>query len=173
MAQFQELERLHYVTGQVLSVDEFQQEQDYFRAHAQRHNRFLHGWGIVAGLEVAIDGTQIVVAPGLAIDCAGNEVVVASPQTIPLPPPKARLFVTISYVELMVKQMPSIEGGLAFSRIRESSRVELLTIDPGTNHRGRGPGTPGCGEAHALALAILTAKGSGWRLNPARPRRRY
>ncbi len=50
-----QFERSRFFTGQVLTADDLQREQDYHRDKARLHNRFLHGWGVVAGLMVSID----------------------------------------------------------------------------------------------------------------------
>lgn len=47
-----EFERLNYYYGQNLGVAEFLAEQQYFLEKLRLHNRCLHGWGIVCGLEV-------------------------------------------------------------------------------------------------------------------------
>lgn len=73
-------ERLNYVLGQVLGVKDFQQEQAYFLHKARLHNRSLHGYGTVWGLDVTMAGTgaelEIQVSPGFAIDTQGREVLV-------------------------------------------------------------------------------------------------
>lgn len=43
------LERPRYFPGQLMTPDELTLEQDYFRDMARRHNRLLHGWGVVCG----------------------------------------------------------------------------------------------------------------------------
>jgi hypothetical protein len=48
------LERPRYFFGQVLGVDDFQLEQDYFRKRLRRLNRELHGSGVVRGLGVSV-----------------------------------------------------------------------------------------------------------------------
>jgi Family of unknown function (DUF6519) len=42
------------------------------------HNKHLHGWGIVCGLQVncGSDGTHVTVRPGYAIGCEGDDVIV-------------------------------------------------------------------------------------------------
>src|SRR5713226_2023857 len=45
-------ERIHYFYGQLLSADDFQKEQDYWRRKSQLHNRFELGQGVVCGLGV-------------------------------------------------------------------------------------------------------------------------
>jgi len=73
-------ERLNYVLGQVLGVQDFQQEQAYFLHKSRLQNRALHGYGTVWGLEVSTSGSgddlKIEVSPGLAIDGQGREVLV-------------------------------------------------------------------------------------------------
>ncbi len=47
-----QFERLRYFYGQVLGAADFRAEQDYFREKLKLHNRCLHGYGVVCGLEV-------------------------------------------------------------------------------------------------------------------------
>ena len=46
------LERVHYFPRQLLTVADMTTDQNYFLEKLRRHNRFLHGWGVVCGLEV-------------------------------------------------------------------------------------------------------------------------
>lgn len=52
-AEVPEFERLNYFFGQMLSAADFRTEQSYFREKLKLHNRCLHGYGVVCGLEVA------------------------------------------------------------------------------------------------------------------------
>jgi hypothetical protein len=45
-------ERVKYFYGQLLGVREFQSEQNYFFEKHRLHNRYLHGYGVICGLEV-------------------------------------------------------------------------------------------------------------------------
>ncbi len=45
-------ERVKYFYGQLLGVREFQSEQSYFFEKHRLHNRYLHGYGVICGLEV-------------------------------------------------------------------------------------------------------------------------
>lgn len=47
-----EFRRLKYFYGQMLSAQDFQAEQDFFREKLKLHNRCLHGYGTVCGLSV-------------------------------------------------------------------------------------------------------------------------
>jgi hypothetical protein len=169
MSQFRQLERPRFFTGQLLTADDFQQEQDYFRDKSRLHNRFLHGWGIVAGLDVTVDqGTTVAVSPGLALDCAGNELVLPEPERISLSGLAGRHYVTIQYLEIPVGQEPPLQGEPEFSRVREAGRVELACANPAAGHSGMGPGSPGCGQSHALCLATINQHGTHWRVAPAK-----
>lgn len=74
-------ERNRYFTGKYMAARDFADEQAYFVSRHRLHNRLLHGWGIVCGLEVErhpIDECAthfVVVNPGIAIDCCGRELV--------------------------------------------------------------------------------------------------
>src|SRR4029079_11261624 len=50
------------------------------------HNKFLHGLGIVCGLQVNCnaDRTQVTVRPGYALDCEGNPIRVETAVTFPV-----------------------------------------------------------------------------------------
>jgi len=45
-------ERVKYFFGQLLGVREFQSEQSYFFEKHRLHNRYLHGYGVICGLQV-------------------------------------------------------------------------------------------------------------------------
>jgi hypothetical protein len=84
-------ERLRYVLGQVLGVQDFQQEQHYFLHKDRLHARALHGYGTISGLAVSIGGVQLAeievqVAPGLAQDTCGQLIAVAAKQCAALNP---------------------------------------------------------------------------------------
>ena len=168
MAQFRQFERPHFFNGKLLTADDLQREQDYFRGKSGLHNRFLHGWGIVVGLGVTVDQeTTVVVSPGLALDCAGNELVLPEPERIALSGLTGRHYVTIQFLEVPVGQHPSLPSEPEFSRVREAVRVELGSANPVAGHSGMGPGSPGCGQSHALCLASISQHGAHWRVAPA------
>src|SRR5258705_10631612 len=48
-------DRLNYYYGQLLSAPHFLAEQAYFREKLKLHNRCLHGYGVVCGLEVTVE----------------------------------------------------------------------------------------------------------------------
>lgn len=75
-------ERMNYFTGRHLAARDFQDEQQYHRTHRFLHNRMLHGWGVVCGLQVRQHAQAdcrnrfVTVSPGMAIDCCGREILV-------------------------------------------------------------------------------------------------
>jgi len=72
--------RVNYSLGLVLGVDEFEQEQFYLLERGRQHQRTLHGYGTVCGLQVTTNASQVLVSPGLAIDPAGRIIQVARAQ---------------------------------------------------------------------------------------------
>jgi len=72
------LERVRYFPRQLLTADDLTAEQDYYREKMRRHNRYLHGWGVVCGcaVEPIAGGTgwQVRVSPGYAVSPAGDEI---------------------------------------------------------------------------------------------------
>jgi hypothetical protein len=72
-------ERVHYFPRQLLTADDMRVEQDYFLQKQRRHNRFLHGSGVVCGLNVIAAATtelplQIQISPGYALGPLGDEI---------------------------------------------------------------------------------------------------
>jgi glycosyltransferase involved in cell wall biosynthesis len=131
------LKRVHYFHGQLLGVEDLQAEQEYFRERLRRHNRCFHGWGVVCGLELSVTGSRVVIAPGLALDCRGNEVVL--PELLPVDLPTSASagvaqYVVLSHGEDFSDPAPGDqepEGALRYSRVLESYRHELLAEEPG------------------------------------------
>ena len=69
------LERVRFFAGQLLTAEDFEPEQNYFREKRRLHNRMLHGSGVCKGLGVSMDDGQrdtVLVSPGFAIDGLGN-----------------------------------------------------------------------------------------------------
>lgn len=72
--------RVRFADRQFLHAADLRDEQRYHRAARWRHNRAVHSWGVVAGLEVNVeeaDGRfRATVGPGMALDGYGRELVV-------------------------------------------------------------------------------------------------
>ena len=86
----QQFERNRYFDGKLLVTRDFQEEQNYLRGKDRLHNSLLHGIGTVCGLKVeqhpnpACRHRYVVLKPGLALDCCGNELVVNEEQIVDL-----------------------------------------------------------------------------------------
>lgn len=66
-----ELKRMNYFDGLLLKADDYRQDKEYQRRLQGFHNRYLHTWGIVCGLEVkpVIDSSmEVFVTEGVALD---------------------------------------------------------------------------------------------------------
>jgi len=118
------LKRLNYFDGQLLSADDFRAEQQYALETRRRHNRLLHGWGIVTGLGVAVsDRNTVTVEPGLALDPLGREVDVTALISVAVKPGRSPQWVVVSYCERDAD--PVLLLGGAPSRIEEGASVTL------------------------------------------------
>jgi hypothetical protein len=74
-----------FFAGQLLTEDDLQQLTDYVVAKNRLHTRYLAGSGVVCGLEVVCEpcgGGKVIVNPGYALDCCGNDIVLSCPQTL-------------------------------------------------------------------------------------------
>src|SRR6266545_43894 len=77
--------RPRFFEGQLLTADDLQALGDYGRGKERLHNRYLVGSGVVCGLEVVCSCAHpgsVLVRAGYAIDCCGNDVVVACDQLV-------------------------------------------------------------------------------------------
>lgn len=156
--------RLRYFHGMLLTEADLREEQTYFREKLKLHNR-LHGHGVVWGLcfkPASGSGANagrplITLEPGLALDCAGNEIVVCKEYDIDLqekidwlkqqgkisteldcfsPPEAVKIWVGLKYCECDSNPQPQYTSTCGddklhpeFSRIQEGYCVVLLAED--------------------------------------------
>jgi hypothetical protein len=78
------LERVNYFNRQLLTAEDMITERDYFLQKLRRHNRYLHGWGVVCGLQVAPSPTtaapwRVQIGSGYALGPYGDEIYVPQP----------------------------------------------------------------------------------------------
>lgn len=74
------IERNRYYYGKLLTVRDFEAEQDYFRGKGRLNNRVVQGAGVVCGLSVtASDDATLLIESGMALDYLGREIVVEEP----------------------------------------------------------------------------------------------
>ena len=77
--------RPRFFAGQLLTEDDLGTLTTYTTAKNRQHNRYLFGAGVVCGLWVSCDpcgGGTVTVHPGYALDCCGNNLVLACPATL-------------------------------------------------------------------------------------------
>lgn len=152
------LARPRYFQGKPLAARDFTAEQDYVRARLRRHNRRLHGWGVVDGLEVTVEaaatGDIVRVQPGLALDPLGDEVELREEARVPVGSTGSELFVLVRYEERPCdpQPAPSLDGTALVepSRIAETCAVTLTTAV----------------AADAVAIARLVQRGTRWGADP-------
>jgi len=179
-----ELARLRYFHGRALGALDLRREQSYHLEKARLRNRLLHGWGIVCGLDVEVvekqpcdpadddpKATALVVGPGAAIDCHGNEIVVRNPREVALAKllsaealrnadsPRPRVYLTLCYHEQPIdptrpllaaecEPVPACEYG----RISETFRICASTERPDP-----GPACePCCGSCGHACIVLAT-----------------
>ena len=192
-AEIGEFTRLRYFYGQPIGALDLRREQAYHRDKARLHNRLLHGWGIVCGLDVDVVPakdcdpavtdpglTTLVVAPGAAIDCAGDDIVVRRRTPVKLaellPGPvleqlrakPATVYLSVCFHQQPMDPMrPLITGGCEpapdceYARIRETFRICASTSrpDPGPDCE------PCCGACGSRCLELAAITG----FDPGRP----
>jgi len=76
--------RNRYFYGKLLDARHLELEQRYFLEQSRQINRMGLGFGVLCGLglELAGDGTKLILYPGVAIDGLGREIVVPTPVCI-------------------------------------------------------------------------------------------
>ncbi len=148
-------ERNRYFYGKLLSVDDFEAEQKYMNDKRRLINRFMHGFGIVCGLNVirAGDGAVCVEA-GVALDFSGREIILDEPVTRKLSEidgfasyavndkHNSYLYLCIDYAEYDKNPVYSITGGntnseqLQYNRTAEGYHLYLTENEPEIGNSG-------------------------------------
>jgi hypothetical protein len=149
------LTRVNYFSGQLLTADDFQAEQDYFRAKHRRHNRMLVGVGLVTGLEVALEPSSsdeqpvVSVGAGYAIAPDGEELFLPASRMCRLHATASSGFVTLRYVERISNPIaPTGDDSYRASRIQEGALIGFTETV----------------AANAIALAKLARQNGTWHL---------
>lgn len=148
------LARPDYKPGYYLSRQDLLTNQSYLLQRLRRHNRYLHGWGVVCGLLVvpATDPRRpwaVQVCPGYAIGPYADEIEVQTPALVDVRDylwrrphdaghPVRVAYVGIRYAEQQVRPVPSQPPGCRCeetiyepSRIRDGFQVDVLWKLPG------------------------------------------
>lgn len=164
MSSSDPFDRPRFFSSRLLSAEDLALEQNYFRNKQKLHNRALHGFGVVSGLKVSLQSGKVVVAPGLGIDCEGNEIIVAAEQQLALPAQSGQtVYVNVRYQEKLLAITPSGEASI----IREAAEITLSAQNLNASHRHSRGRWLACGKCHALTIARLRRQSTGWRLDRA------
>lgn len=129
------LERLRFFDGLLLTAQDLESEERYHRELRWLHNRALHGWGVVSGLEVEgeEDARSVSLRPGTAQDCAGRELILPEPVSGAVPPLSgpAELYLTVSYAEDEELAAQTRDGACGASGVvRRAERPNIRWISP-------------------------------------------
>jgi hypothetical protein len=134
-----DVERLHYYERQYLGAADFEAQQTYHRDALRRHLLGPHTWGIVTGLDLTQDGSDVVIEPGLAVDAYGRTIVLLDRtrlakdlfDLLPFQATPQWLTVSLRYAEESTGQpsagFDTCATGDAGYRIRETYRIDLAT----------------------------------------------
>lgn len=154
----QVLLRPRYFDRQVVTASDLTGGQEYLLDRLRRHNRYLHGCGVVCGLEVFLNppeaGTPSVsITPGYALSPEGDEIYLGDEQDVALDcitdatgdctnleavPQGQRVYVAIRYAEDQVKPVPALPDACApvpvceFSRYRSNFEIRCFDHLPDT-----------------------------------------
>ncbi|MCI0557466.1 MAG: hypothetical protein MN733_03145, partial [Nitrososphaera sp.] len=149
--ELHQFERNRYFYGKLMTVRDFQTEQQYVRGHRYLHNQSLHGWGIVCGLTVEPklgtgNETKVVVKPGIALDCCGHEMVLDKDQEVNLSVFQTKIgtvgatgkavYLCIQYDDCDREPVPALanvstcEEVCEYNRIQEKVAFDVLTELP-------------------------------------------
>jgi hypothetical protein len=159
------LERPRFFPGRLLTSEDLAQEQTYVREKRKLHNRALHGFGVVSGLKVSNQSGGVVISPGIALDCEGNEIVIDAPQSLsPQSQSGNGVYLTIRFEEKSTDPVPTASGTEA-STIREGFEILLTQQNTNARHRHARGRWLACGQPHALTLARLRPNAQGWRVD--------
>ena len=130
--------RLNFFTGFFTTAEDWEEGQAYHVEKLKLHHHGLHRPGIIQGLEVKQNpagGLNVQVTPGVALDSAGNLIVLADTRPLPvkLPdPPPALVYVVIEFNETETDYIanamdPDYSG---YSRCAEQPVVTIMTSQP-------------------------------------------
>lgn len=139
-----ETERNRYFTGKFMAARDFAADTGYLLDHHRLHNRLLHGWGIVCGLDVRrhprpeCARTWVEVTAGFALDCHGRELILRCDTVFELPEREEPYLLCAKFVEEQVEPVPTLyaEGTCdphhrEYNRFRDGVEPVVADVTPG------------------------------------------
>jgi hypothetical protein len=152
---FEPFVKNNYFTGKMMGAADFIAETRYHSEKLRLHQARLHGWGVVCGLDVVPHPNSscrtryVVVEPGSAIDCCGNDILVPEEEILDLlcyrkvadlakekPARLHALGICVRFLECATENVPVLyddcgcnDDGCAPNRILESYAFDVI-VDP-------------------------------------------
>ena len=125
------LKRLNYLHGQLLSVDDFRQEQGYFLDKLRQHNRAQFEPGVIKGLNISGNGQQVSISPGFALDATGRLIELTVACEFKLPAKTGKWDIVVELVDEQCDPNPTFSGDASadnrqFSAIREVVKISVF-----------------------------------------------
>lgn len=162
------IRRVRYFYGQEVSAEDLAADQEYFLRKLRRHNRNVHGAGIAAGLGVAFQNELVVVSPGYALDCVGDEIFVENEVELHRPVDQEPCYLVVRYVERGRDRVPVPFGDqekFENSRVEEGFELSFLSEEAWNEQNIE----EGCwsprGKRHGVPLAKLRFQDDDWKLD--------
>jgi hypothetical protein len=176
----QESQRPLWFTGQLVGPQDLIQWNTWALAHKRRHNRLLHGWGLVFGADVTaaktpqnvpVPGT-VDVAPGFALSPQGDEIAIDGPVRVDvrnLPPvgpagpldPNHGYFLAARYAETPDAARDSTRTSEGFALGLLDTLPEIYTAPPPVSGPGGHPPPVESAEPWVVLSGVkVTAAGS-------------
>jgi len=144
--------RNRYFFGQMLTSKDFEDEQQYHLNQRCRHNRHLHGYGIVTGLDVNISQCEssptVSVSPGYALDAYGREILLTEDVALPIGCRKSPLYVTVAHKERETDWVPGSGADEKIASRIEDFVLAALIADPDS--------------CDAITIGRVLSDSSGW-----------
>jgi hypothetical protein len=131
--------RVRYFPGQILSFQDYLDEQRYMVDRLDTAVRLLHGVGVVTGLAVKLEkptldqpsGSTVVVAPGFAIDGRGRIITVETPLSVVVPATQGAGDISIQLSDIPTDPVAAnTPDGTEFSRWEEQVEVSISPVRP-------------------------------------------
>ena len=152
---FEPFVKNNYFTGKMMGAADFIAETRYHSEKLRLHQARLHGWGVVCGLDVvphpnaSCRTRYVVVEPGSAVDCCGNDILVPEEEILDLlchrkvadlakenPARLHALGICVRFFECATENVPVLfddcgcnDDGCAPNRILESYAFDVI-VDP-------------------------------------------
>ncbi len=157
-------ERVRYYPRQLLTAEDMTAEQRYLLERLRRHNRLLHGWGVVAGCDVrpASGGPwRVAVSPGYLVTPRGDEVFISAQAFCDLAQGGGAgqtVYLAARYAERDSRPLPASAGGGAcdngdceFTRILDGFELAALTALPASHTQAAAADQHWCNALRAWA----------------------